>query len=116
VQVKKRGPLTGHEIQAIIHQSAQSNVREIDLPGLRLKFGEGGPAKDAPAPSLPPETTSPAGAANPEEPLTQEQLELMEAEAKEERLALMAIEDPLQFEQLVIAGELTDEVYEREEA
>lgn len=102
--------MTGHEIQAIIFQSAQSNVRELDIAGLRLKFGEGGPAKDAPAPSLPPETTA-TGAATPEEPeISQEELERLETEVKEERLALMAIEDPLQFERLVcMPGELRDE-------
>lgn len=73
-----------------------------------MKFGEGGPAKDAPAPSIPFETTPPTGAAHPEEPLTREQLEVMEAETKEERLALMRIEDPYQYEQLICSGELTD--------
>lgn len=107
--------MTGHEIQAIIHQSAQSNVREIDIPGLRLKFGEGGPAKDAPAPSLPPETTA-AGAANPEESLSKEILEELEWEAKQLRLANMLIEDPHQYEQLMISGQLGEDVDGGQEA
>lgn len=108
---KSRAGLTGHEIQAIIFQSAQSNVQELEVAGLRLRFGSSGPAKEAPPPSLPAETNPPAAAANAEEPeISKEELERQEAEVKEERLALMAIEDPLQFERLVcMPGELRDE-------
>jgi len=104
--------LTGEEIKAIILQCAQSKVREIDVPGLRLVFGDVGPAKPLPARPSAFETTSPTdGALSEQEHKANEQQFLLdeEAQTKEEQLALMAIEDPLQFEQLMIRGELNDD-------
>jgi hypothetical protein len=104
--------LTGAEIQSIILQCAQSNVREVDLPGLRLVFGEGGPAKAPATGPKAPKTTPPAEAAlsdKQHEVAEKAALEQDEAAAKEERLSLMAIEDPAQFEELILRGELGDQ-------
>ena len=101
--------MTGAEIQAIIEASAKSNVQEIDLPGLRLKFGDRGPAKPPEATPEPPETTQATGAAPPEQrKLTEEELLQLEDDVKSERLALMLIEDPAQYEKLATSGQLVD--------
>ena len=104
--------MTASEIREIILVSAQSNVLELEFQGLRLKFGERGPAKPLVTPSRAPETTRPAEAAlSDSEHTTQTQESILEreAEVKRERLALMQIEDPLQYEKLVASGELEDE-------
>jgi len=104
--------LTGEEIKAIILQCAQSKVREIDIPGLRLVFGDVGPAKPLPARPSALETTRPPDAALSEEEHEANNQNFIadeEAFAKEEQLALMAIEDPLQYEQLMLRGELHDD-------
>ncbi len=101
--------MTGKEISDIIASCAQANVKVIELPGLRLDFGDGATANPPTANPNPSKPTSPTVAA-----LTAEQhkrqndksLELEEALAKEERLSLMLIEDPYGYEQLVLKGEL----------
>lgn len=103
--------MTADSIQRIIESCAQANVREIDLPGLRLEFGERGPAKTPPAPPKSQESTRPTeGALSEEEHAKQNQeaLELDEARLKQDRLELMWIENPLEAERLLANGDLED--------
>lgn len=103
--------MTGAEICLIIEQSAKSSVRLVEVPGLRLEFGETRPA--SPAVTTPPtsEITRPAVAAltdSQHEKQQREATEVDEAFIKERRLALMLIEDPLEYERLIQSGELSD--------
>ncbi len=104
--------LTGQEIEAIILASAKANVRVLEVQGLRLEFGDSQPEK--PTPTNPPasEPTSSTVTALTEKEhkkQSQESLELDEARTKEDRLAMMLIEDSLEYERLVCSGELQED-------
>jgi len=104
--------LTGEEIALIIEASAKANVRVLELPGIRLEFGEASPAKVAVTPPAPAEPTRPTDAALSDEQhdkQNKEALEVEEARTKEHRLGMMLIEDPLEAERMIASGELDDE-------
>jgi hypothetical protein len=111
--------LTGEEINLIISACAAAKVSVLEVPGLRIAFGEGGLAKLTPAHA---KTSEPIKASVPEMTAkqharqTEDSIKLDEAHLKEERLALMAIEDPLEYERLIMNGELKEATDDDEEA
>lgn len=101
--------MSGQEICSIIETSAKANVRLIELPGLRLEFNAGEPAS-APTATQTAEPPSSTGTAQPAEH-EEADLRLAEAMHKEDRAALMLIENPAEYERLRAAGEF-DDVYD----
>lgn len=105
----KSSQLTRADICAIIDHSAKASVRSLEVNGLRFEFGERALAKPSPATRTTTEPTTPTDAALSEEQhhkQNESSLEREELVIKEERLALMMIEDPYQAEQLIADGEL----------
>lgn len=103
----------------ILRACAESKVRELKFAGLHVSFGK--PTEETPAPALPPmgnpatpvELTSPvqsaAEIATEQTKQNDKSLAQAEIEAKDMQLALLAIEDPMEFERQLMNGELTDE-------
>lgn len=111
--------MTGEEIQVIIAQSAASNVRLLEIGGLRIEFGGTEPAKPGVATLIASQTISPTVAALTEKQhakQTEESIKDDEARVKQERLNLMAIEDPLEYERLIMNGELREATDDDDEA
>lgn len=100
--------LTIEEVCRMIEVCAKASVRRIEFGELRLEFGEFRPASlDRPTQEAP-ELTTPTEAALSEmhDKQNEETLGVEEARTKEDRLALMLIEDPLQAEELITNGEI----------
>jgi hypothetical protein len=109
-------PLTATEIQDIILLCARANVRSIEVSGLRLEFGEGQAhhlTSAPPSPVEPTRPTEPTLSDHEHEEIGKEALALDEAQFREDQLAMMIIEDPLQAELLIMNHE-SDIVPERE--
>lgn len=109
--------LTAVEVCAILEACAKAQVRELKFGALYVNRGPQSPVESesvpaalgAPAPVQLP-TPIPVAAMT-EAQHTQQSaaaIEQAELEAKEERLALLAIEDPVEYERQVMAGELEE--------
>ena len=100
--------MTAGEIQDIILLCARANVRSIEVSGLRLEFGEGKAhhlPEAPPSPVEPTRPTEPTLSDHEHEKRTKEELELEEVRFREDQLAMMVIEDPLQAEILMLNHE-----------
>lgn len=104
--------MSGAEIESIISRCAQTNVRLLELPGLRLEFGQPAQAHPAPAPETP-VVAPPSGATLPgsHESEDADLLEVEKARLAEDRIAFALIENPLEMEQMIADG-LLDELTE----
>lgn len=103
-------PLTVADVTLIIDTCAKANVRKFQYFGLHLELGDGGPASSL-RPPLVTEPNLPTEAALSEKHHQQQNERTLrhdEIQAKEERLAQMFIEDPLQAEQMIEKGDLDD--------
>lgn len=107
---RAHNPLTVAEVTLIIDTCAKANVRRFQALGLHLELGESGPAS-SPRPPLVTEPNLPTEAALSEkhhQKQNEETLRDEELQTKEERLAQMFIEDPLQAEKMMEEGDLDD--------
>lgn len=96
------------KIESILKACATSGVSELKFGPLHVKFG-GTPEHVAEAPSVDLRPTIPApeiAEAPNHEVMNREALAEDEMLAREERLALLQIEDPLEFEKQLISGEI----------
>lgn len=99
--------LTGEEICKIIETSAKAKVSLIEYGDLRLEFGKVDPARSSkPSKTFEQSPTEAALSDDLHYQQTRETIEHDEQAVKEDRLALMFIEDPLQAEKLLTSGEL----------
>ena len=82
----------------------------IDVPGLRLEFGEGKPNSLPPANSkaTEPTTLPEAAISDMHDKQNQETLELEEMRLKLDQLRDMQINNPLEAERLIASGELEE--------
>ena len=107
-------PLRTEDICTIIKLCSESRVASLKWGDLCVEFG---PAKTTPwaFPMESAHTEAVSPAPSPEKADTQEQETLLsdELRVKDDQLALMVIEDPAQYEELISSGEL-DEEDERE--
>ena len=108
----KRTPWSTTEICRILEVGAKVGVQELRFHGLHVRFGR--PAEPiAPGPAL--DQTIPSSAP-PEKAISEEQhtkqnqdaLEVDELRLKEDRLAQLFIENPLEAERMLMNGELGD--------
>ena len=101
--------LTGSEIESIIQSCAKANVRVLEIHGIRLEFGAGVPSSP-PQPAQVSSEPAPSEAAISEkhEKQSQEALEQDELRLRRDQLALMLIENPVEYEKLVASGELEE--------
>lgn len=95
--------LTARDACLIIKAAQDAGARKLSFRGLELEFGVTAPAWPEPEayPKAPPEATASAS--------TKESvLERDELAAKEDRVAEMVIDDPVEMERLLALGELKD--------
>ena len=108
----KRSAWSTEEICRILETGAKVGVQELTFNGLHVRFGRPaenhapGPAQDLKIPSSAPSET--AVSEEQHEKQTQDALEADELQLKEDRLAQLFIENPLEAERLLMAGELED--------
>jgi hypothetical protein len=110
--------LTGQEISSIIELCARANVRKLSYCGLHLEFGEPTDvirSASPPVVSEPTRATVPALTEEQHTKQTTESLANEEARTKEDRLSIMMIEDPVEYERLVNSGELIDSSEDEDE-
>lgn len=111
--------LTSADVCSILRACAETQVRELKFGGLHVTFGKQAEETGLTPPS--PLGNAASGVADPLTPpsveaITAEQtkqneqsLAQAEIDAKADRLALLAIEDPVEFERQMMNGELSDE-------
>ena len=105
-QVTKNGDLHPDDVSRIIQSCKDAGVRELSFRGLSLKFD---------APSLTPsqmnatvDTVSLKSKRKLQDVAARRALELDEVRYRQDQIELMKIEDPEQYEDLVLKGELLD--------
>ena len=93
------------EICAIVRVCVKSNVKELCLGELKVSFFDpNGTQKVAIMPQV---AQDPESLSKMKE-LDQKTLEALELEAKQDQLDEMLIQDPMQYEELVLAGDIED--------
>jgi hypothetical protein len=93
------------ELCDIIETCGEAGVRELQLPGLIVKFGPQAPTR--PVPSGPHPTTLPL--AEPEDGgLTEEAIKQAQEELEKTSLEQLLIENPAEYERVVSEGILKD--------
>lgn len=107
-------PLTVEEALDIMGQAQRFGVTELKFRGLALRFGEI-PTPGTPEHNIEVETPA-AEIAEKQRDAAKDALILDEARIKERQLDQMFIEDPMQAEELLAEGDLTDDEREEEEA
>lgn len=110
--------LTSDEVCSILKACAESKVRELKFGGLYVSFGPQALEEQIHI-MLPPAASEPVAPTSAPPPVaemteaqhtiqTSESLAQAEIEAKEDQLALLAIENPVEFERQLMNGELED--------
>ncbi|MBL7716588.1 MAG: hypothetical protein JNL01_14080 [Bdellovibrionales bacterium] len=112
-EADKRTPWSTTEICRILEVGAKVGVQELRFHGLHVRFGR--PAESlSPGPALArpsiPSSAPPEKAISEEQhnKQTQDALEADELRLKEDRLAQLFIENPLEAERMLMNGELGD--------
>ena len=105
-QITKNGDLHPDDVSRIIQSCKDAGVRELSFRGLSLKFD---------APSLTPsqmnamvDTVSLESKRKLQDVAARRALELDEVRYRQDQIELMKIEDPEQYEDLILKGELLD--------
>jgi hypothetical protein len=93
-------PLSGQELCAIIEACGKAGVRIVKLPGIYLVLG--------PRPASPASLAVAREAGPDHRAQNNEALALDELAVKEERMRMLMIEDPLEYERLLKDGELDE--------
>jgi hypothetical protein len=91
----KKNPFSADDLCRIIDSCAKQGVKEFSVGGVELRFHDAPPAQQ--------KVLTPDHARNDKEALLHS--ELLE---KEDRVAMMILEDPEEFERQLVAGELEE--------
>lgn len=102
--------LTANEIIAIIKVCAKANVAVFSYSDMRIEFNASTNeiVDKHNSSAFEPSQPTDAEISVKHDQINKESLEIDEARTKEERLALMLIENPLEAERLISSGELTE--------
>lgn len=94
---------TPREVCTIIRASAAHGVKEITISDLHVKFHEASPAKEIVTGQMEfPDLTSPAQTQAEQQEITTES----KRASREELLATLALESPVEYEQMMLRGEI----------
>lgn len=112
----KGGHLSVEELCAIIKTCGESGVRVIKFPGFYVSFGPTAKPSPLEAPNPAAKTDEPVKLVAAQTAVAAKAHLLEEIQTREEQLAMMMIENPVEAEKLILAGELEDAKRRAEEA